>query len=409
MADQHVLDDRQAEARAAGIARAAPIDAVEALGEPRNVLGRDADPGVRHGEHARPVGLDVPSDADRAAGRGVSHGVRHEVAERARDLRAIAGDARRLADIERHIVLALRQRLGVGGDLQQQRHHRELAVGGRVVLALQRRQRQQVVDEAMHVARLLIHQPEIARALARLEVEVLHRLDEARHHRQRRLELVRDVGDEVATHARDRLGLRDVAAQQELVVGAEGHDLHRQHRRLPGLVHDHRLAEVARLDIALEVGAPHEVGDRLAAVALRIECEQHDRALVHPLDAVRGIEHDHAVGNRLRGLPKAVDDLPEVPLMGTSHAHAPVDRRECRGPRAAAGRDRIVGGSGGPIGDELDVVQVEQDDAERAGGEDAERPVGPADRERQQRDDGDDPGGDEPLAEGRLHRGGARR
>ena len=39
---RHVLDDRQAQPGAAGFARAAAVHAVEALGQPRNVLGRDA-------------------------------------------------------------------------------------------------------------------------------------------------------------------------------------------------------------------------------------------------------------------------------------------------------------------------------------------------------------------------------
>jgi hypothetical protein len=42
MAVQRVLDDRQAEAGAAGIARAAAVDAIETLGQPRDVLGVDA-------------------------------------------------------------------------------------------------------------------------------------------------------------------------------------------------------------------------------------------------------------------------------------------------------------------------------------------------------------------------------
>ena len=44
----HVLDDRQAQAGAAGVARAAAVDAVEALGQARQVLARDADAVVAH-------------------------------------------------------------------------------------------------------------------------------------------------------------------------------------------------------------------------------------------------------------------------------------------------------------------------------------------------------------------------
>ena len=65
---QHVLDDREAEAGAAGRARAAAIDAVEALGQPRNVLGRDADAGVGRPQNTpRAVVVDAPAERDRAA------------------------------------------------------------------------------------------------------------------------------------------------------------------------------------------------------------------------------------------------------------------------------------------------------------------------------------------------------
>ena len=53
VAQQHVLDDREPEPRAAGRARAAAVDAIEALGQPRDVLGRDADAGVGDAERRR--------------------------------------------------------------------------------------------------------------------------------------------------------------------------------------------------------------------------------------------------------------------------------------------------------------------------------------------------------------------
>ena len=56
MALQAVLDDRKPEPRAALGARTRAIDAVEALGEARQVLGRDADAGVAHHE-LRAAGL----------------------------------------------------------------------------------------------------------------------------------------------------------------------------------------------------------------------------------------------------------------------------------------------------------------------------------------------------------------
>ena len=187
----------------------------------------------------------------RAAGRRVADGVRHEVAERARELLAGARDRRGGADVERDLVLAAGQRLRVGRGLEQQRHDVEAVVGHRVVLALERGQREEVADEALHVARLVLHEAEVARALARVEVEVLHRLDEAGDDGQRRLELVRDVGDEVAAHPRDRLDLRDVAREQHLLAHAEGNELQRQ--RAPRAVDrgdEDRSRVVAGIDVA---------------------------------------------------------------------------------------------------------------------------------------------------------------
>src|SRR6267143_4224035 len=68
-----VLDDGQAEPRAAGFARAAAIDTVEALGQPRQVFRRDAGAGVLNREGGA-VGALAPDEADLAAGRGVADG-----------------------------------------------------------------------------------------------------------------------------------------------------------------------------------------------------------------------------------------------------------------------------------------------------------------------------------------------
>ena len=102
VAQQHVLDDREAEPGAAGRARPAAIDAVEALGQPRNVLRRDADAGVGDREHARAVGVDAPRQRDRAA-RAACSGSRCDT----RLPNALASssrlpiDGRGVADVER--------------------------------------------------------------------------------------------------------------------------------------------------------------------------------------------------------------------------------------------------------------------------------------------------------------------
>ena len=72
-----------------------------------------------------------------------------------------------------------------------------------------------------------MHEAEIALALAHVEIHVLHRLDESGDDRERRLELVRDVGDELAAHARGRLDAGDVAGQEQLLLVAIGNHLNR--------------------------------------------------------------------------------------------------------------------------------------------------------------------------------------
>ena len=93
-----MADDRQTEARAAGVPAPRPVDAVEALEDAVEVAGRDADPVV--GDHQ----LD-PRDPrrghahlDARARLAVLDGVLDEVAERRAELAAIAADV----DARRH-------------------------------------------------------------------------------------------------------------------------------------------------------------------------------------------------------------------------------------------------------------------------------------------------------------------
>ena len=224
---------------------------------------------------------------DPAAARRVADRVAHQVAERARDLVAAADDRRRVADVERDLVLALGQRLRVGGQLEQQRHDREALLGERIVLALERGQREEIDDQPLHVPRLLLHELQEAASLPLVELHVLHRLDEAADHRERRLELVRDVGDEVAAHARERLELRDVARHQQLLVERERHELQRERGpRVAARGDDDRLAVVAGVEVAQELGLAHEIDDRLADVVRR------DRGRAAPARADSPIRSD---------------------------------------------------------------------------------------------------------------------
>src|SRR5690606_1568134 len=83
---RHVLDDGQPEAGAAGLARAAAIDAVEALGQARQVLGRDARAAVGDVELGPALLADAPARRDPAAAGRIAHRVAHEVGHGADEL-----------------------------------------------------------------------------------------------------------------------------------------------------------------------------------------------------------------------------------------------------------------------------------------------------------------------------------
>ena len=63
---QRVLDDGEAEARTAELARAARVDAIKALGQARQMFGRNADAGIRH-RNVTAVLVDPIADVDAPA------------------------------------------------------------------------------------------------------------------------------------------------------------------------------------------------------------------------------------------------------------------------------------------------------------------------------------------------------
>ncbi|EGJ10599.1 hypothetical protein RBXJA2T_09742 [Rubrivivax benzoatilyticus JA2 = ATCC BAA-35] len=109
---------------AAGLARAAAVDAVETFGQPRQVLARDADAGVGDLDLGAAVVAGVKTQVDAAAFGRVAHGVADEVADRAEQLGLAAGDLEVLAAGGVDLVAAGRQRAAVGLGAAQQRGHR---------------------------------------------------------------------------------------------------------------------------------------------------------------------------------------------------------------------------------------------------------------------------------------------
>jgi hypothetical protein len=118
-------------------------------------------------------------------------------------------------------------------------------------------------------------------ALPIVDLDILQRFDEPVDHRQRRLELVRHVGDEVAPHAGDRFELGHVPRHQQLLLRGERHEL--QCKRAPGIAirgDDDGSRVIPRLGIAVEFGLPDQVDDRLSAIQRKIEPELRARSRV---------------------------------------------------------------------------------------------------------------------------------
>ena len=102
---------------------------------------------------------------------------------------------------------------------------------------------------------------------------------------------MRNVGDEVAPHARDRLEPRDVAAHQKLLFDAERHDLDGECGAGLSLRFDNdRLAEITPDEVLDEGGLPDEVDDWRAGILAKVHAEMRLRAPVGPLDAIGGVE-----------------------------------------------------------------------------------------------------------------------
>jgi hypothetical protein len=123
-------------------------------------------------------------------------------------------------------VLAQRQRARVVGQVQQQRVYIHPFLALRIVATLEARQHQQVVYQLQHTVRLLHHQPNVAARLFRGHHRRLaHVLQKAVDHGERRAQLVRHIGDEIAARGVGTLDLRNVETHQQLAFGTEGYGL----------------------------------------------------------------------------------------------------------------------------------------------------------------------------------------
>ena len=311
MSLHHVLDDGQPKARAASVPRTAAVDSVEAFGQSGQVFARDTDSAIDDFELASAARGLVPTQRDLTPLRRVAHRVVEQVAHRTEQFRVAAGNLCAFATVQFDAVPPGRQRQGVCLRARHQRSHGDPTISSRPGAAFQLRQDEQVAHQGLHTRGLLIHQHQYALALGFGQGQLGQRLHEAGQHCQGGADLVRHVGDEVATHGLGTLPFRDVLDQHELHAVAIGPHQHRQRGSPQRTDKDDGLFETPRLEIGDEGRCADQVGHPLAAVSLGIQPEVLGCHRVAPFDLVCGIEQHHPVG---RGFDSR-KELLQAPLL----------------------------------------------------------------------------------------------
>ena len=193
-----MADDREPESRSSLIARAAGVHPIEPLEDARYVLGRDADPRIAHVQPDPGVAEARPKSHGAVVriAHGVLHQVAHHLAKRCRIGVHDGGAGWHVGDEA--------QPLRVGGRAHGREHvlhacrHVHVADIRAPAAALDARKIEQVVHDALHAPRIVpngLHEP--ATLIAR-DVLVEQCLGEPAHGGERCLQLVTDVGHEVA-------------------------------------------------------------------------------------------------------------------------------------------------------------------------------------------------------------------
>ena len=218
------------------------------------------------------------------------------------------------------------------------------------------RQIREVVEQPAKAFRVAEGDLEKApRVLALLERAAEQRLEIALDRRERRAQLVRDVGDELGADSLEMPERRDVVEHEDDADAGlvpcqherHGVDLHgaRHRREQPHLAmrHGPRAAHAAPADERVEIAVANDFHEGLALAARR-HTEDRARSLVHREDAVVAVDRDHPLdhrvqdGRRLGALLLEVRDLVDearrhrverasqgADLVGGAHGHALIE------------------------------------------------------------------------------------
>ena len=270
----------------------------------------------------------------------------------------------RLVGLVAEAVPAAGQGTRLVGELAHQRGHVDVLLDDGRLLRLQARQHQQILDEPMHPAGLLMHQLQVvtphrvACGIGRIE----QHLEETVDHRERRAQFVRDVGHEVAPHGVDSLGLRHIVGQHDRArrLELDHGDRERERRRVQRPEHQ-RLLEAARGHESDEGRVAHQVGQAQAAVVPQRQAEVPLGHRIAPFDLQGGVDQHDALGERADGAAEAFLVLGQPALRQLAGAVGAIQPAEHFGPGADTFGHGLDGRALEPVGQQAEVDQMERE------------------------------------------------
>ena len=223
---------------------------------------------------------------------------------------------------------------------------------------LERGQRQQVVDDALHAPALLGHEVHVIARALRIELELPHRFQEPYQHGKRGTQFVRDVRDEVPAHGLQARALGNVARKQQPLRVDIGNELHGKNEAIARRFQLQGLGEFFRRDVFDEFRLTHEVGDRLPDVGFGVDAEMGFTGIVAPDDAVFCVQDRDAVGKRPAGLARAGERVRELAAPRHLGALPAIQQREHFLPGTGTLRDGLGERARGPLAEQTEMPNV---------------------------------------------------
>ena len=168
----------------------------------------------------------------------------------------------------------------------------------------------------MHPHRLLRHEIQVTHPLSLRQLQGLQGLHKTAQDRQRRANLVRNIGNKITPHSLCLLNGGDIARQQKAATLAVHMQLYRNPLRrradtgAPG--YQNTVLEIAGSKVRGDHRITNQIGEVLLAVAPGVQVEMLGRGLVEPFNPMVSIHQHHAIGRGLHGREKIFQALVAV-------------------------------------------------------------------------------------------------